>query len=79
MMLPNFFTNQVDNDMHFSKQRLQPFKIINCSLFCPLARQFFSYFKLCPSYVVILLGSITTRCSGKWARTQTGPGGRYVV
>ena len=73
MVLPNFFTNRVDNDMNFSKQRLQPFKIIYCSLFCPLARQFFSYFKLCPSYVVILLGSITTRCSGKWARTQTGP------
>ena len=65
MVLPNFFTNQVDNDMNFSKQQLQPFKIIYCSLFYPLARQVFSYLKLCPSYVVILLGSITTRCSEK--------------
>ena len=39
MVLPNFFTNQIDNDMNFSKQRLQPFKIIYCSLFCPLVRQ----------------------------------------
>ena len=61
MVLPNLFTNQVDNDMNFSKQRLSAFKIIYRSLFCPLARQVsttWSYVLVVILYLVVILTEI---------------------